>query len=209
MTYKLVIFDFDGTLADSADWFMAALNKAAIRFGFRQTTDEEREMLRGRSNREIIRYLEVPMWKMPMVAAFIRRLAAEDAASFTLFPGVSEMLCQVRDTGISTAIVSSNAEATIRRILGPRHAGLIDWYECGVSIFGKASRFKRLLRITGLPASAILAVGDEARDIEAAQIAGIASGAVTWGYATPELLASFGPTVMFAAVDDIGRYLAA
>ncbi|MGZ5882650.1 MAG: HAD hydrolase-like protein, partial [Xanthobacteraceae bacterium] len=59
MKYKLVIFDFDGTLADSASWFLGILNDLARRHGFRSVTEAEIEMLRGRGNREIIRYLNV------------------------------------------------------------------------------------------------------------------------------------------------------
>ena len=44
---------------------------------------------------------------------------------------------------------------------------------------------------------------DEARDITAARQAGIASGAVTWGYATRDLLVSCGPTHVFDTVDDV------
>ncbi|MCH8684197.1 HAD hydrolase-like protein [Pedomonas mirosovicensis] len=197
MTYRLVIFDFDGTLADSADWFIAALNKAALRFGFRTLSGEEVAMLRGRSNREIIRYLRVPMWKMPMIAAYIRRLSAEDAGSLRLFPGVGDALIRLRAAGIGIAIVSSNTEATIRRVLGAEIAALVETYECGASLFGKAAKFRRVLRRTGIPAEATISIGDEARDIEAAGQAGVAAGAVTWGYATPALLQSFGPAALF------------
>ena len=63
MTYRLVIFDFDGTLADSASWFVKALNDLAPRHGFRPVTAAEIEMLRGRGNREIIRYLKLARWR--------------------------------------------------------------------------------------------------------------------------------------------------
>ena len=45
--YDLAIFDFDGTLADSAAWFRSRINQVAQRYGFRQVTDEELERLRG------------------------------------------------------------------------------------------------------------------------------------------------------------------
>lgn len=48
-----------------------------------------------------------------------------------------------------------------------------------------------------------IAIGDEARDCEAARAAGIAFGAVTWGYAAPETLRSLNPDEIFSTVDDI------
>ena len=78
MAYKLVIFDFDGTLADSAGWLFGVLNQVADRYGFRRTSEAEIAMLRGRDNREIVRYLGVPAWKLPLIAAHMRRRVARD-----------------------------------------------------------------------------------------------------------------------------------
>ena len=49
MQIRLILLDFDGTLADSAAWMMRAVNPMARRYGFKTVTDEEIEMLRGRS----------------------------------------------------------------------------------------------------------------------------------------------------------------
>ena len=48
--FDLVIFDFDGTLADSAAWFRANVNHIAQRYRFRQVTPDELESLRGISS---------------------------------------------------------------------------------------------------------------------------------------------------------------
>jgi phosphoglycolate phosphatase len=53
-----------------------------------------------------------------------------------------------------------------------------------------------------------VAIGDEIRDIEAARAAGIACGAVTWGYAAPNALKALGPDLVFEQMDDIARALA-
>ncbi len=53
-----------------------------------------------------------------------------------------------------------------------------------------------------------ICVGDEARDIQAASEAGLASGAATWGYATRELLERQRPTMVFASMDDMLHKLA-
>src|SRR3954451_19595424 len=66
--YDLAIFDFDGTLADSAIWMAGVFNDVADRFGYRRVSEDELQMLRGRSNREIVRYLGVPAWKLPFIA---------------------------------------------------------------------------------------------------------------------------------------------
>ena len=203
MAYKLVILDFDGTLADSAGWLFGVLNQVADRYGFRRVDEAEIAMLRGRDNREIIRHLGVPAWKLPLIATHMRRRAARDAAAIPLFEGTPRVLRALEERGVATAVVSSNSEANVRRILGPECAPLIGCYGCSASLFGKAARFRRVLQRTGARREEAICVGDEARDIEAAAEAGLASGAATWGYATRELLERQRPTLVFASMDDM------
>ena len=58
MAYKLVIFDLDGTLADTFPWFLSVLNGVADRYRFKRIEKHEVERLRGYSARQIIRHLE-------------------------------------------------------------------------------------------------------------------------------------------------------
>ena len=207
--YRLVIFDFDGTLADSLGWLAGEVRPLARRFGFREVSDVEIDMLRGRANREILRYLNVPAWKLPAIAAHLRRRVAEDAEAIRLFPGAKALLRRLAGNGVILGVVSSNAETNVKRILGPEAAALIGYYECGASIFGKAARFRRMVKRAGVAPGDVLCVGDEARDIEAARDAGLASAAVTWGYATRDLLAARRPTWMFDSPDACAAKLAA
>lgn len=207
--YKLVIFDFDGTLADSLGWLAGEVRPLARRFGFREVSEAEIAMLRGQGNREILRYLQVPAWKLPALAAHVRRRFAEDAEAIRLFPGAKALLRRLAGDGVILGVVSSNSEANVKRVLGPEVAALIGHYECGTSIFGKAARFRRLVKRARVSPGHALCVGDEARDIEAAKAAGLASAAVAWGYATRDLLAAREPTWMFDSLDACADKLAA
>lgn len=208
MRYSLAIFDFDGTLADSFSWFSRVVNDAADKFGFRRIAPGETEILRGKGAREVIAHLGVPAWKMPLIARYMRKRKAQDLASIALFEGAAATLRDLQTAGITLAVVSSNAQANVRAILGPEPAGRIAHYECGVSIFGKASRFRRLLRQADRVPEEAIAIGDEIRDIEAARTAGIACGAVSWGYTLAEALERQRPDTMFRSFDDIRRRLA-
>jgi phosphoglycolate phosphatase len=203
LVYRLVIFDFDGTLADSADWFISMTNGVADRFRFRRISEEEVTMLRGRSSREVIAYMRVPAWKMPMIARHTRKLVAEHAQKIPLFPGVEDLLSGLAGKGVKIAMVSSNSEANVRRILGPACADLVTYYACGASVFGKTPKFRSVIRRAKVERSQVISIGDETRDIEAAAKAGISSGAVTWGYARPEILAEHHPTLLFHDMSEI------
>lgn len=194
---RLVVFDFDGTLADSEAWFMARLNLVARQFGFRETSPDEREKLRGLSSREIICELGVPLWRLPLIVSHLRRMATREIDHIPRFPWVEQLFTELTAAGTVIAIVSSNTEQNIRRVLGPAavHVAAIG---AGVSLFGKAARFQQVLKRLGIPASAAVGVGDEVRDIEAARQAGITAVAAGWGFATAAALRAANPDA-FAA----------
>lgn len=195
--YKLVIFDFDGTLADSRTWFGGIINEVASRYGFKEVSEADLEALRGQDNRAIIRHLGVPAWKMPLIAGHMRKLVARDLHLISLFPDAARTLLRLSQAGVKIAVVSSNAELNVRRILGPDLSRRIDHFECGASIFGKPRKLKAVLKKARVDAADAIAIGDEARDIDAAREASLACGAVSWGYATPELLQSKAPSMFF------------
>ncbi|GAM97083.1 hydrolase, haloacid dehalogenase-like family [alpha proteobacterium U9-1i] len=205
MRYRLAIFDFDGTLADSGPWMVRAMNEAAPLFGYRQVSDAEVETLRSKDNRTIIREMGVPMWKLPLIAMHIRRKAAA-APPPPLFAGVREALAAIHAAGVRLAVLSSNSEPTIRAALGAQ-ADLIALYECNAGLFGKAAKFKRLLKRAGVTPGDAIGIGDEVRDIEAAHVAGVTAAAVSWGYATPTLLRAHGADAVFENVAAMAEYL--
>jgi len=207
MRFSLVIFDLDGTLADSLPWFRRNVNSVADKFGFRRIDDENIEPLRRAGSREILRRLNVPLWKLPAIARHMRQLKAAHMADIPLFPGVDTMLRALADGGIRLALVSSDHEANARRQLGNSNAARFSHFECGASLFGKAAKFRRVLRRAGVPAADAVAFGDEVRDIEAARAAGITCAAVTWGYAAPEALRAHAPDFVFDRMEEVVREL--
>ena len=208
MPYSLVIFDLDGTLIDSFPWFLRTINDVADRFGFRRVRDGEVEALRHAATREILARLEIPLWKLPVIARHMRRLKSEQASNIALFDGVDAMLRKLAGGGLRLALISSDSEANARVKLGAA-AALFSHFDCSASIFGKPAKFRRVLRRSGVAPAQAIAIGDEIRDIEAARAAGIACGAVTWGYAAPKALRALRPDLVFDRIDDIARALVA
>jgi phosphoglycolate phosphatase len=155
-SYALVIFDLDGTLVDSFPFFMRNLNAVADRFGFRRVEASEVEALRHASTAEILARLEIPRWKLPRLARHFRQLKAEQAATIALFPGVSDMLQSLAEGGLRLALVSSDSETNARRKLGPT-AELFAYYDCTAALFGKPSRFRRVLKRARVEAAQAIA----------------------------------------------------
>jgi phosphoglycolate phosphatase len=201
MPYDLIIFDLDGTLADSFAFFVSVHNQLADRHGFRRIAPAEIDALRGRSARDIMRHVRLPRWKLPWVArSFVRLMRAAD---IPLFAGVGPMLQQLERSGAALALVSSNAADNCRRILGDAHWQRLVHVECGASILGKRRRIARVLRATGIEPARAIYVGDQITDAEAARAAGVAFGAVAWGYATRASLQRLQPAHLFDAVEEL------
>lgn len=208
MSYRLAIFDFDGTLADSARWFVEAFNALAPRYGYRPVSEGEVEDLRGLSAREIMARLGVSAWKLPMIAASLRRRMAREAPSIRLFDDIEDVLHTLHRAGVACAVVSSNAEVNVRRTLGPEVARSISHFACGASLFGKARHFRKVMKRAGVHPAHTLCIGDEQRDIDAARQVGAHSGAVLWGYASPAALTQAGATHVFERPAEIALRLA-
>ncbi|KRQ03393.1 HAD-IA family hydrolase [Bradyrhizobium manausense] len=206
MPYALAIFDLDGTLVDSFPWFLRTINDVADRFGFRRVRDEDIEELRHASTREILSRLEVPVWKLPAIARYARRLKGEAAAEIPLFAGTDAMLRTLAENGVQLALVTSDSEVNARQKLGAS-AALFQHFDCAASLFGKAAKFRRVIRRAGAVPKNVISIGDEVRDIEAARAVGIACGAVSWGYAAPAALQALAPDYMFAQMDEVADAL--
>lgn len=202
MPYSLAIFDLDGTLVDSFPWFLRTINDVADRFGFRRVRDEDVEGLRHASTREILSRLEVPVWKLPAIARYARRLKGEATAEISLFAGAEAMLRTLAESGVQLALATSDSEANARQKLGAS-AALFSHFDCAASVFGKPAKFRRVIRQAGVEPGKVIAIGDEVRDIEAARAVGIACGVVCWGYAAPAALRARGPEYTFERMDEI------
>ena len=209
MSYRLAIFDCDGTLVDSYPWFQSVFAGVAREFGLRGVDAEERQALRGLHPREILARVGIPLWQVPRLARRFRELKAKEAQRLPLFPGVPELLRDLARRGVPRAIVSSDMEANVRLTLGPANAALIDRYACGASLFGKPPKLRQVLRHYAMPAAKALYVGDEVRDAEAARAVGIAFGGVPWGYATCEALLKQQPARLFGSMMEIAAAFSA
>jgi len=203
MSYRLAIFDFDGTLADSFPFFISVFNQIADRHGFRHVGPDEAQALRHHDTRAIMRHVGMPAWKLPLASRSFIGLMRENAARIPLFEGIGDALHALDREGVRLAIVSSNSEQNVRTVLGPVLSSLFGHYECGMSVFGKASRLRKVVKRAAVPEEHALYVGDQAMDADAARKAGIAFGAVSWGYAPIEALRRARPDREFGSPPEL------
>jgi phosphoglycolate phosphatase len=207
MPYSLAIFDFDGTLADSFPFFLSVFNTIADRHGFKRidTRPEYVARLRHHSVRRMMDHVGMPAWKLPLASRSFIGMMRERAAEVPLFDGIADALHHLAAHGVRLAVVSSNAEHNVRTVLGPELATLVGRYECGMSIFGKASRLRAVLRDARVEPGDAIFIGDQGTDRDAARAVGVAFGAVHWGYANIAALRGEGCTHEFAVPQELRR----
>ena len=209
MTYRLAIFDFDGTLADSFPFFLSVFNTIADRHGFRHIDVARAEELRHYSVRQMMDHVGMPAWKLPLASNTFMAMMRDSAHAISLFDGIPAALRHLHERGVVLAVVSSNAEHNVRTVLGPELAALVRRFDCGMSVFGKASRIRAVLKACGVVPADALYVGDQATDAEAARKAGVAFGAVHWGYAAIEALRAQDCATEFVTPADLRRIVLA
>ncbi|MGB9991671.1 HAD-IA family hydrolase [Pseudoduganella rhizocola] len=200
--YQLLIFDFDGTLADSFPFFLDVFDTLADAHGFRRLERDRLDVLRHYDLRQMMQYVGLPRWKLLPVGVHFRSLMAQNISRIQLFGGMREFLRAAAAKGVQLGIVSSNSEENVRMVLG-EDAGLFRYYECGAALFGKRRRLRHVLRRSGVAPDKVLCLGDEVRDIEAAHGAGLDFGAVAWGYTAPQALQARAPRHVFATIADM------
>ena len=202
MRYPLVVFDFDGTLADSFGPAVDILTRIGPALGLKPIADLE--TARTTPTRQLLRQMGVRFWHLPRVVRAFQAEAALHADELRLHAGVAPMLDQLHAAGHRLGILSSNREDVIRTCLRNHavegHFAFVVGYP---SLFGKAKALRQILKREGVGRDAVLFVGDELRDLEAGRKVGVATAAVTWGFQREALLTTAGPTVVVRQPGDL------
>jgi phosphoglycolate phosphatase len=204
----VAIFDFDGTIADSMRQMLAAYNSVAPSLDLETITEERANELRTLTPHEAMRAMNVSMWKLPRIMTAVRSAMRGRISEVQPFSGIPEALRELWSRGCKTAVVSSNSESNIRELLVRHDLDHFEVFSCGATMFGKATRLRKLITHPKLTGTRYFYIGDETRDVVAAQEAGLHSISVTWGYATPSTLAAQNPTHLANTPAELVRILA-
>ena len=204
---KIIIFDFDGTLADSFADIMAVFNELAHEYGLHEIKPEEISELRKVSSREILKKFNFPTWRLPFLLKKGRQIFGQKIASVALFPGIKEVLTELKANGCTLGILSSNSEENICRSLACNRADPFDFVYTASNLFGKDKALKKIIKKYKYNPEDVIYVGDETRDIEAAQKCGIKIISVSWGFNDREILAKFNPDYLIDKPEELLKIL--
>ena len=191
----VIIFDFDGTIADSFKLFVDVVHDLAKRT--ERVSEEDIEKLRGMSFRQSAKTVRFPLWKLPFIMRRGFRMMRSRIGEVKSCEGMPDIIKELHTLGIPLYIMSSNSIENIEFFLESH--GLLDAFSKiygDVSIFGKARMLRKIMRRNQLSRNDVVYVGDEVRDIEGAKHAGVRVIAVGWGYNVPSILKQHHPDVL-------------
>lgn len=192
MKPKLILFDFDGTLADSRQLFFDLYNELALQRGYVLLTEANTSELRNLSITERCKKLGIPLYRIPFIASAIIKQYKGNINRISLYPGIRDMFAELDALDIPYAVLSSNSKENIAAFFEQRGLTVPEIYTSS-RIFGKDKAILKVLRAKKLSASQVLYVGDELRDLEACLREGVKMAWVHWGYDSREALGDLVP----------------
>lgn len=201
---QLVLFDFDGTLANSLEVAVEAYNRVAPGLGA-PTVSADDARLRRMNPREALRASAIPIWKVPALVSGVRAGMKAEMHRVPIFPGVEAALTELFAVPLRCGIVSSNSRENIEGFLERHALDRLEILGTGTSLFGKATILRKVVRQLGVDPKQAVYVGDEVRDVAAATEAGMASIAVSWGYADRSALVAERPTAVVDTPTELVR----
>jgi len=193
MKIKILIFDFDGTIADTFQSMIEISNHLAREFNFKKIEEHQVEEFKDKSSQEMLQILKVPTLKVPRIASRARNELKKRMHSIKPVKGLKETLWEIKSLGYKMGILSSNSLENVNKFLKNHDLDLFDFVLTSSRFWGKNHGLKKLILQKGYAPQDILYIGDETRDIEAARKSGISVAAVTWGYNSFEALKNFRP----------------
>ena len=220
MKYEAAIFDMDGTILDTIEDLKDAVNHSLEHFGLRGGfTAEETYMFFGSGAREaVIRALtaaaggaapdEADIGKV--LAYYKPYYAAHCAVRTGPFPGIPELLAELRSRGIRTAVVSNKPDGAVRKLCGDYFPGCFDYAAGeidGIRRKPAPDMVLRALEALGVPAGKTIYIGDTEVDIETAENSGLACLCLDWGFRTREQLTRSGAGQIVSTCEEMRRII--
>ncbi|NLA15462.1 MAG: HAD-IA family hydrolase [Bacteroidales bacterium] len=200
----MILFDFDGTIANSIMLALEVYNQIAPEYDCIQIDEKGHKVLASSRPQELLKKYGVSPRKLTSLILRIRKEMRHSISELKPIKGMKETLHHLYKEGYAMGIVTSNARKNVQLFL--KNNGLEDYFQfiySGKSMFGKDKVFKRLFRQKGLSAEEVIYVGDETRDIEACKKTGIPIIAVTWGMNNREILLTLEPEGLAERPDEI------
>ena len=212
LRYPFVVFDWDGTLADSTAVIKRALQRSAEDLGYPIPTDAQASFIIGMGLRPALEHA-IPTLREEDLTCLTDRFRHHFIVGeneIVLFDGVPEMLAALKARGHSLAVATGKSRKGLDRAFDT--LGLREYFvasRCADEGFSKPhpGMLHALFDITGMTALDSVMIGDTTHDLQRAENAGTAAIGVTYGAHERALLEAHRPLTLVDSVSALKSFL--
>lgn len=200
---KAVIFDFDGTIADTLPLSINIAIKINDELKLIRKEEIDLEAFRSISTEDFIKRLKLPEYKIIYYLLRIRSILGKNIDKVEVFSGIKDVLFQLKKYNIKLAIVSTNSVKNIKKFIKINNIELFDFIASPLFPINKRRAIGRVINNLGISPKNIIYVGDETRDIKAAHDNNLRAISVTWGFHFRNLLIRYNPDYVVDNAKDL------
>lgn len=210
--FELLVFDWDGTLIDSAGAIASCIQEAARDLGLAVPDDARARHVIGLGLADALAYAvpELPASEYGRMADRYRHHFLARDADLPLFAGTRELLEGLHAAGFRLAIATGKSKVGLARGLQHlRLEGIFEATRCADQCAPKPApdMLIELMSELAIDRARTLMIGDTAHDLGMAANAGVAAVAVGYGAHPAEQLAAFGPLTLARSTAELAAWL--
>jgi len=204
MTAQVVLFDFDGTIADTYNAIVKITNQLSPKFGYKVLDQEELLLLKNLSSREIIKLSEISIFKIPFLVRKVRTELSKEIANLSPIADIIPVLWELKKQGYTLGIVTSNIIENVEIFLQKNQLNSVFSYIHPTnSIFSKHRIINQIIKNNRFEQESVIYVGDETRDIRSARRSNIGIVSVSWGFNSAEILQEYKPDYLVSKPSEL------
>mgnify|MGYP006278852213 CR=1 FL=1 len=203
---KIVLFDLDGTIADSLLIAIETFNEMADFYRFESFQTDDLDEFRNMHFKDVLKNLHLMRYGIlaPLLIWDFKRREGKKLKDGHPFPGMGRVLNELKDENYVVGLLTSNSKRNAKRFL--KNHGLLDYFDfvrAEMNIFGKDKAIEKIMRRYEINKDEIVYVGDEARDVEACKKIDIPIISVDWGYNSTKIIVEHNPDYLATKPEEI------
>ena len=198
MKFRSLVFDFDGTIADTFDEVLRIYNQLADEYKLRKIGDHEVHELRHMKLNDFLDHLGIPKRRVPMLRYRGTRMLKSSIPTIPLIKGMAAALPRLRKKAEHFGILTSNSVENVEYFLQTHGLdGVFTFISSTSKLTGKAKHLRAIRKNLSINPQEMIYIGDEIRDIKASKKGGVPISGVGWGFNSPDALDSTNPDYLF------------
>lgn len=194
---SFILFDFDGTIADSISAGLEIINSHAEKYGYKKLDGDIKTHF---SALQLVKMAEIKFWKLPYLVYQLKKKLSEKSDELKVLPEAPELIKKLNNDSYELGILTSNSFKIVKAFLKKYELdSYFSFLKTDVSLFGKKKALSKAKKEIN---KKIIYIGDELRDIEACRKNNIPIVSIPWGLNSFEALEAHNPGLVAKSADE-------